>query len=62
MISSLDFLRYRPRTYIISEGDLLSAQKARILETERDVSPFFRRNPDILSLLFFSHFLPITLS
>lgn len=32
MISALDFTRYSPRTYIISEGDTLSAKKAIALE------------------------------
>jgi len=32
LLSSLDFARYTPRTYIISDGDTLSAQKARSLE------------------------------
>lgn len=32
MVSALDFSRYRPRTYIISEGDALSARKAHDLE------------------------------
>jgi len=33
LISALDFRRYSPRTYIFSEGDTLSAQKAKALET-----------------------------
>ena len=32
LVSALDFQRYRSRTYIISEGDILSAQKAADLE------------------------------
>ncbi|KAN0114221.1 glycosyltransferase family 1 protein [Russula decolorans] len=32
LVSALDFSRYTPRTYLISEGDSLSAQKARALE------------------------------
>ena len=32
LISALDFTRYTPRTYLISDGDTLSAQKARELE------------------------------
>ncbi|KAJ7045579.1 glycosyltransferase family 1 protein [Mycena alexandri] len=32
LISALDFSRYSPRTYVISEGDSFSAQKARDLE------------------------------
>ncbi|TCD69805.1 UDP-N-acetylglucosamine transferase subunit [Steccherinum ochraceum] len=35
MLSSLDFSRYRPRTYICSEGDLLSAKKAAALEAAK---------------------------
>jgi len=33
LMSSLDFGRYFPRTYIISQGDILSAQKAIALES-----------------------------
>lgn len=33
LLSSLDFSRYCPRMYIISEGDTLSAQKALSLES-----------------------------
>jgi len=36
LVSSLDFERYSPRTYIIGEGDVLSAQKAVKLEELRD--------------------------
>ncbi|THH20396.1 hypothetical protein EW146_g944 [Bondarzewia mesenterica] len=32
MMSSLDFSRYTPRTYIVSQGDILSVQKAQALE------------------------------
>ncbi|KAF9227396.1 oligosaccharide biosynthesis protein Alg14 like protein [Gyrodon lividus] len=32
LISALDFSRYAPRTYIVSEGDALSEEKARALE------------------------------
>ncbi|KAJ7703133.1 oligosaccharide biosynthesis protein Alg14-like protein [Mycena rosella] len=32
LISALDFDRYSPRTYVVSQGDSLSAQKARDLE------------------------------
>ncbi|KAJ7287472.1 glycosyltransferase family 1 protein [Mycena rebaudengoi] len=35
LISTLDFERYSPRTYIISEGDSLSAQKASDLEISK---------------------------
>lgn len=35
LLSSLDFERYTPRTYIISQGDTLSAQKAIDLERSR---------------------------
>ena len=38
LVSSLDFVRYTPRTYIISDGDTLSAQKARELEERKHVS------------------------
>ncbi|KAF8602144.1 oligosaccharide biosynthesis protein Alg14 like protein [Ceratobasidium sp. AG-I] len=33
LVSSLEFEKYSPRTYIISEGDSLSAKKAHALET-----------------------------
>jgi beta-1,4-N-acetylglucosaminyltransferase len=33
LVSALDFSRYTPRTYIISEGDSLSAQKSMTLES-----------------------------
>jgi hypothetical protein len=32
LVSALDFSRYTPRTYLVSEGDSLSAQKAIALE------------------------------
>jgi len=35
LLSSLDFSRYRPRTYICSQGDLLSAKKAAVLEAAK---------------------------
>ncbi|KAJ7462370.1 glycosyltransferase family 1 protein [Mycena galericulata] len=35
LISALDFHRYSPRTYVISEGDTLSAQKAVDLELSK---------------------------
>ncbi|VDB95282.1 unnamed protein product [Peniophora sp. CBMAI 1063] len=35
LVSALDFTRYTPRTYIVSEGDTLSAQKAVELEKSR---------------------------
>ena len=38
MVLALDFARYTPRTYIISSGDTLSAQKARELEERKFVS------------------------
>lgn len=38
LISALDFTRYTPRTYLISDGDTLSAQKARELEERKRVS------------------------
>ena len=42
LLSDVDFARYTPRTYIISEGDNLSAQKAIGLELSKvgeDASP-----------------------
>lgn len=38
MVSALDFSKYTPRTYIISEGDHLSAQKAKDLEVLKGTS------------------------
>jgi len=38
LVSSLDFARYTPRTYIISQGDHLSAHKASSLESFKDHS------------------------
>jgi len=38
LVSALDFARYTPRTYIISDGDTLSAQKAREMEERKCVS------------------------
>ncbi|KAJ7647273.1 glycosyltransferase family 1 protein [Roridomyces roridus] len=35
LLSALDFERYCPRTYVISEGDSLSAQRARDLESSK---------------------------
>lgn len=32
MLSALDFNRYSPRTYVVSDGDSLSGQKAIALE------------------------------
>ena len=34
-MSALDFQRYKPRTYVVSEGDNLSAQKAADLEKSK---------------------------
>ncbi|KAJ6593963.1 oligosaccharide biosynthesis protein Alg14-like protein, partial [Mycena capillaripes] len=39
LISALDFTRYSPRTYVISEGDSLSAQKAAELELSKATCP-----------------------
>jgi hypothetical protein len=39
LLKGLDFERYEPRTYIISEGDQLSATKAAELEQESDFLP-----------------------
>lgn len=41
LVSTLDFQRYTPRTYIISHGDHLSGQKAVELEAS-DASPQYR--------------------
>jgi hypothetical protein len=38
LVSSLDFDRYFPRTYIVSDGDTLSANKARSLELAKTIS------------------------
>jgi hypothetical protein len=38
IISALDFGRYTPRVYIISEGDVLSANKAVHLEDSRPIA------------------------
>ena len=38
LVSALDFARYTPRTYIISGGDTLSAEKAREMEESKCVS------------------------
>lgn len=38
MVSALDFSRYQPRTYIVSEGDTLSAQKAHDLERSKSTT------------------------
>ena len=35
LLSALDFARYFPRTYILSEGDTLSMQKALDLESAK---------------------------
>ncbi|EIM83096.1 glycosyltransferase family 1 protein [Stereum hirsutum FP-91666 SS1] len=35
LLGSLDFSRYTPRTYIVSQGDLLSVQKAIALEASK---------------------------
>jgi hypothetical protein len=37
LVSSLDFDRYFPRTYIVSDGDTLSANKARSLELAKTI-------------------------
>ena len=42
LISALDFSRYTPRIYVISEGDDLSAQKAMTLEANT-VNTFLKR-------------------
>jgi beta-1,4-N-acetylglucosaminyltransferase len=38
LVSALDFSRYTPRTYLVSEGDSLSAQKAKALEALKAAS------------------------
>lgn len=38
LLSSIDFSRYTPRTYIVSDGDHLSAQKAAALESSKTSS------------------------
>ncbi|KAI0267141.1 glycosyltransferase family 1 protein [Gloeopeniophorella convolvens] len=46
LISALDFSRYTPRTYIVSEGDPLSEQKAIALERLKAASALsLARNP-----------------
>lgn len=40
LVSTLDFARYTPRLYIISEGDSLSAQKAYDLEKSKSLNVF----------------------
>jgi beta-1,4-N-acetylglucosaminyltransferase len=39
LVSALDLSRYKPRTYVVSEGDALSAQKAVALEASRSADP-----------------------
>ncbi|KAH9839525.1 glycosyltransferase family 1 protein [Rhodofomes roseus] len=39
LLSALDFDRYSPRTYVISEGDALSARKATALELSKAANP-----------------------
>ncbi|KAI0733193.1 glycosyltransferase family 1 protein [Fomitopsis betulina] len=41
LLSALDFNRYSPRTYIISEGDILSARKAIALELSKAADSVF---------------------
>jgi hypothetical protein len=50
LVSSLNFARYTPRTYIISEGDTLSAKKAVALEMSRSSDPATVRNIHYLAL------------
>ncbi|KAF8323140.1 glycosyltransferase family 1 protein [Clavulina sp. PMI_390] len=38
LLDTLDFSRYTPRTYIVSEGDILSAEKATALERSHNSS------------------------
>ncbi|KIM75486.1 glycosyltransferase family 1 protein [Piloderma croceum F 1598] len=48
LVSALDFSRYTPRIYIVSEGDSLSAQKAAALEAQKSSSN--KRNYTILTV------------
>ncbi|KAG2364894.1 oligosaccharide biosynthesis protein Alg14-like protein [Suillus spraguei] len=41
LVSALDFVRYSPRTYIVSEGDALSARKALALEHIKAIDHVF---------------------
>lgn len=45
LVSALDFSRYTPRIYIISEGDSLSAEKAVALESRKTSSGKVRDCP-----------------
>jgi beta-1,4-N-acetylglucosaminyltransferase len=45
LVSALDFSRYTPRVYIISEGDSLSAEKAVALESRKTSSDKVRDCP-----------------
>jgi hypothetical protein len=50
LLETLDFKRYTPRVYLISEGDTLSAQKAIAFEASRQVcasSPRMHRRRDL---------------
>lgn len=51
LLSGLDFDRYCPRKYVVSQGDILSAKKAITLESERasDSAP---QHVSLLSELF----------
>ncbi|KAG2079000.1 glycosyltransferase family 1 protein [Suillus decipiens] len=51
LVSALDFVRYSPRTYIVSEGDALSAQKAVALEHIKAVDHVFSDVPPQYKLL-----------
>ena len=51
LLSALDFNRYSPRTYITSEGDILSARKAVALElskTAGSAAHIVRVSPSVL--------------
>ena len=52
LLSTLDFNRYTPRTYIVSEGDMLSANKAKDLEIRKSgqSSPPVRSDRVIMQL------------
>lgn len=53
MISGLDFNRYQPRVYYVSEGDTLSAHKAIALEQSKIAAAV--EDPNKVSLHSSSH-------
>jgi hypothetical protein len=54
LISTLDFTRYTPRTYLVSDGDPLSATKAIALERLKAAS-----EPSLVSAAFFRSYMTI---